>query len=605
MNIKIKFPSLGQILSSANSVLIRFPGAVILTVIATVSLMYLVSEFNPGWVLETQIVNIAIIAGVGLPLLLGIGLMDRFGTSISRNYLMQFAALICLGIYYYFLPANLNFSDIARLALLSISFHMFVAFSPFFEKKEHPAFWSYNQRLFIRILLSTLYSGTLYLGLVLALVACDQLLGFHIRDKSYMNLFIFMAGIFHPWYFMAGMPDKQNSQLEIDPYPGGLKIFTQFVLLPLVTVYLLILYVYTFKILLTGVWPVGWVSYLVIGFSVAGILSLLLIHPISGEDGNAWIKTYSKWFYAALFPLLIMLAFAIGKRVADYGITEKRYFVIVIAAWLFCISIYYLSKRNRPVRTIPMSLSIIALLCSFGPWGAFEVSKKSQLNRLISILEFSGKFENGKIQDLENVDTSIKSDVAGILEYLIENHGVGSVESLLSFNVDSLIADKDIKSRHEAYPILKKLGLDPSDLYESTENSNYEYLGVLQDVVKEVKGFDYAIKYDFYNSFGVVEKELEIGNEKLMVKVYRNPPIMVLEIGGSKKGIELKPYIKEWSKLKTDENNLPENSMVINTEFDKYKVKIDFENMNLEKKSDKVELESCSFTLYLSVSENK
>ncbi|MBK7964015.1 MAG: DUF4153 domain-containing protein [Bacteroidetes bacterium] len=31
-----------------------------------------------------------------------------------------------------------------------------------------------------------------------------------------------------------------------------------------------------------------------------------------------------------------MLGFAIYIRVRDYGITENRYFIIVLALWLFC-----------------------------------------------------------------------------------------------------------------------------------------------------------------------------------------------------------------------------------------------------------------------------
>ncbi|MBK9320884.1 MAG: DUF4153 domain-containing protein [Bacteroidetes bacterium] len=113
------------------------------------------------------------------------------------------------------------------------------------------------------------------------------------------------------------------SRLEKEnDYPNGLRIFTQFVLLPLVTIYLGILYVYELKILITMNWPRGWVSYLVIGFSTAGILALLLVWPLRNDDRYKWVKTFTRLFYIALLPLIALLFFSIYIRVKEYGITE-------------------------------------------------------------------------------------------------------------------------------------------------------------------------------------------------------------------------------------------------------------------------------------------
>jgi hypothetical protein len=108
-----------------------------------------------------------------------------------------------------------------------------------------------------------------------------QLFQVDIKDKYYFDLFIIISGIFNTWFFLSGVPENLPSLEDETSYPKGLKIFTIYVLLPLVCIYLVILYAYAGKILITTQWPVGWVAYLVIAFSIFGILSFLLIYPLA------------------------------------------------------------------------------------------------------------------------------------------------------------------------------------------------------------------------------------------------------------------------------------------------------------------------------------
>ena len=70
--------------------------------------------------------------------------------------------------------------------------------------------------------------------------------------------------------------DKMD--IEID-YPIGLKYFTQYVLLPLVAIYLGILIAYEAKIAIQWSLPQGWVSIMVLASAIFGILAFLLIYP--------------------------------------------------------------------------------------------------------------------------------------------------------------------------------------------------------------------------------------------------------------------------------------------------------------------------------------
>ena len=164
--------------------------------------------------------------------------------------------------------------------------------------------------MFIRFLTATLYSGVLFGGLALAIFAVDQLFDVRIDEDNYARLWVLIATVFNTWFFLSDLTEDLDALDQSLDYPNGLRLFTQFVLLPLVTIYLSILYVYMFKIILSSNWPKGWVSYLVIGFSTAGILALLLVWPLQSNDRFKWIKAYVKYFFMALFPLILMLAFA-------------------------------------------------------------------------------------------------------------------------------------------------------------------------------------------------------------------------------------------------------------------------------------------------------
>src|SRR5690606_1713700 len=158
--------------------------------------------------------------------------------------------------------------------------------------------------LFLRFLTAVLYSVVLYAGLAVGLMALEELFGLDIEGKFYFRLLLVIAGIFNTLMFLSGIPEKPLSDEAAGDYPKSLKIFTQYVLIPLVSVYVLILLAYEFKILLEWDLPRGWVSNLIIAFAVFGILSLLLVYPVRNSQEDKWIRWYSKTYYWVMLPLL-------------------------------------------------------------------------------------------------------------------------------------------------------------------------------------------------------------------------------------------------------------------------------------------------------------
>src|SRR5699024_3468757 len=172
---------------------------------------------------------------------------------------------------------------------------------------------------------------------------------------------------FNTWFFLAGIPDPIHKLDRIRNYPKGLKVFTQNILIPLVIIYMIILYLYMAKIITQWAWPEGWISILVLSFSIAGILANLLLHPLRNDIKYKWVKRFSKGYYWILVPLSILLLLAIWRRISEYGITVERYFVLVLGLWLTGIVLYFVISRAKNIKVIPASLCIVAFAISIGP----------------------------------------------------------------------------------------------------------------------------------------------------------------------------------------------------------------------------------------------
>jgi len=486
----MQLPSLNGLVNKGTDTFLRFPFTILLGAIFSFTTIFLIQyEADIDKASTFWYFNLIHVSFLGISLTFAASIFaEQMKFDALKKNLVLLACIVFLAIYYFFLPKEITAIYMIRAILLAVTFHCLVAIAPFIMSRgKINGFWNFNKTLFLRILLSVLYSGVLYLGIALAILAFDQLFNMNVNAKVYPQLWFLLAGIFNTWFFLSGIPSNFEELEQDTDYPFGLKVFTQYVLLPLVTIYLGILYLYIMKIIVNWELPKGWVSYLVLGFSIAGILSLLLVYPLQNSQKETWIKIYARWFYIALFPLIILLFVAIWTRISDYGITENRYFILLVALWLAGISIYLLVTKLVNIKMIPITLSLIALLSSFGPWGAFYVSQKSQLNRLEKFLNENNMIKNGKvIAAKNNVTDSVKGEISSIVNYLIDVHGNNSLQPLFSQNLDSI--SKKNESRYISPSVMNLLGItyngysyvagSITNYYFSKDNSNHSAIDV-------------------------------------------------------------------------------------------------------------------------------
>ncbi len=420
----MRIPTFDNLRHGARESITRFPFVLLAAVTAAIAANILVDHSE-----EMIWLKILLAGQLGIAFMLAIAVKAE---SNDRLRPLRFVGVAVAGgalaAYALTLPDAFTPVAITRHVQFTIGLHLLVAFTPFAGAGRLNGFWQYNRVLFLRFCLSALYSVVLYAGLSVALLAIDKLLGIHVDEDVYIRLWIVIVAIFNTWVFIAGVPKDILGLEDVTEYTKGLRVFAQYILVPLVIIYLIILTIYLGKVIATRVWPSGWIGYLVSSVAVVGILAHLLVYPMRSEGGSQWVRNYSRWYYAAMIPAIGMLLLAVGKRIDQYGVTENRYLLAVLAVWLAVMSVYFVVSRTRNIKLIPITLCGLAFVTSFGPWGAFAVSKKSQMNRLTGLLEANQLLSDGVIQpaagDIEFAD---RKEISAVLDYVVTTHGAGDI----------------------------------------------------------------------------------------------------------------------------------------------------------------------------------
>jgi Domain of unknown function (DUF4153) len=515
--MSIKFPSITAITAKAVGTLKRFPLVMIAAAIgsyAAISMNHYSwngsdSEQKEIWI---KLIMTSMLAVPGL--FAAACASERKVKGMVWSYVIQFFMIAWFCVYCYTLPKHLSDANpeyLYTFFCLQLIMHLLVAYAPFAKYKEPNGFWQFNRMLFLRFLLAVLYSGVLYVGLSIAILAVDKLFGVDVKDKVYLDLFFLMAGVFNTWIFLSGTPENIAELEQDENYPKGLRIFTQFVLLPIVGVYLLILYVYMAKIMLHWSLPVGWVSYLVIAFSITGILSFLLVYPWQFISEHKWIRIFTRAYYFLLLPLAVLLFVAIGRRIQDYGFTEKRYIVLMLGIWLSVVIIYFITGKNRSIKFIPASMLLATSITCMGPINMFKVSSRSQLTLLKADLTKAKMFENGKVKRIHPiVSEELTNRIESRLSYICEEHDYHMLAPLFSTPIDSIIHAEDSDGRmmrysyNMPYEIMRYLNLSSITVATQAEPATitqYNYSLSTNEVLK-VQGFDYYLSKEIFGNSG-------------------------------------------------------------------------------------------------------
>ncbi len=374
----MRFPSVAVLVQRAQAVARRFPWTLATGAVAAAAAIIAVGDSaNEAWVRR------ALVAALGLPATIGLTLLaETRRWSPAVRLLLPAGGLALLAAFYLVWPGVEIKHEAIRYFQLSAVLHLGVAFLPLLGAPESAAFWQYNRRLFLGFLRAGVFSGVLFVGVVVALAALNQLFGVKVEEETYARIWFVMALVVNTGIFLADLPGDIRALEHDTEYPGVLRVFAQYILTPLVFAYLLILLAYMVKLVAGAEWPSGWIGWLVSSVAVTGLLGFLLVHPLRKDPAEGWIRIYARWLFIGLIPAAILLLLAFWKRIEVYGLTEPRLLGLVLGAWLLAIALRFTLRPDTGIRPIPMLLAAVLLLTLYGPLSLTRISVASQRERL-------------------------------------------------------------------------------------------------------------------------------------------------------------------------------------------------------------------------------
>ncbi|WP_304342740.1 DUF4153 domain-containing protein [Chryseobacterium koreense] len=570
---------LQQIFGKSGDVIQKYPMVLLMAFLAAVSLICFAEKNFDAVAANFIFVKFSLVCCLGISLMFA---LDMLSQRIGRGLIPQFFAVVFLVFLYLLLPdSEKDFTEVYAFVLIPtfILSHLLVSFIPFFGQKRELNFWQYNKNLFINTFLTAVFTGVLTGGVLLAILAVDQLFDFNLNGKYYFQTFQFL-GIFGSSFIFLLFNEKGLKFLERDDsYPIILKFFTQYILIPLLIIYSVILYLYSAKILIHWELPRGWVSYLILAYSVVGILAFLLVYPLKQDSEKSWVKVFPKIFYYTLIPLIVLLFTAIFTRVLAYGYTEPRYFVLILAIWLALVVLYFVFFRKTTIKFIPVSLFAFGVFSLIMPYlNAFSVAKRSQKTELKNILLQNNLLENGTINFNKKVSDTIADEVSNKLDFLVKRNEKGFLFSLLNAN-DQKILSKSIEKK-DYWAVQGEI----RKRFTQVENTRKVFGGSRFEIMAENKfhsiaGYEYVASAANYRM-----GDLRFNGDTFTFSRNENAGKMLAITLNGKETWDISPLIRQYlNQYKTQSGQITVPEISFESDLGNYHLKMVFDNLTREK----------------------
>lgn len=489
----------------------RFPVTICLTTaVAVMAIIIVEISKGPDEKTGEMLTRAAMAAALGIPVSLFIKFtFERIEkASVLVKTSLYLVSAVFLVLYYLFLLPNFEMVPMTRYIALSIAFYLAALVAPYYYNRDN--FELYVIRLIVRFIITLVFSSVLQAGISAILATINILLGVNIYSNLYIYMWIGIVGIFAPIFFLGGVPSNKD-EFTHKNYPGVLKVLFLYIVLPIISVYTLILYIYFAKIVITLQWPVGMVGNLVLWYSVISALVIFLLSPISLE--SKWAKNFIFWFPKLVLPLLVIMFVSVGIRVRAYGITENRYFVIILGLWVLGVMLYWNLSRTKRNIILLVLLAAVAFFSVWGPWSAYSISEASQNYRFKSIISKYDMIDNGRIvKPNTDIPKNDQKEINEILLYFEKSHSLKDIKYLPA---DFKLAD------------MKKIfGFEYQEYSYGTGDINYftYSLNTINSPI-DIMGYDYWFSFRYPGNTNLQSNQnikAEYNTEKQELKITYN-----------------------------------------------------------------------------------
>lgn len=484
----------------------RFPITLMVSIILVILLIILNENTMEN---RDLIVRLSMVTGLALPVSIFIQLINEryLKTELSKVFSYLVGGIILI-LYFIMFLSDLNTIAYGRYIGVVLFFVLGCTYIQRLIDKDN--YEGYILTILNGAFITGIYSAVLYLGIVFIIFTLEQLFEINMIDYIYFYIFLIVVFIFGVSMFLSKYPKKNFVDAN---YPKAFKLLLLYIVIPLISVYTLILYAYFLRIIVTWQWPSGLVSHLVIWYSTVSVFVTFFIVPFLEDNKIAFM--FRKYFPMSNIPILVMMFLSIGQRIVQYGFTENRYYIFLLGMWILLIMIHFIIKRPKSSIFIMVSLSAFILISIFGPLSSFNVSMRSQNNRLNELLIKNDILDNEQLTPNKGVLSNDQQEISNILSYFNNNHELSYVESLPDgYNLDNMIDD---------------FGFVYSPGYEGDYLSFYYDHDWTQAI--DISKYDYYLAINSWNNrFRVSDLEIHYNNYNYTLNISNGNEDMVLDI---------------------------------------------------------------------------
>ena len=475
-------------LSGLVEALSRYPVTVIFLLAAAV-----VNALAINWEVDYSKYILTLMVGASLGFTLQAAWERFFEKNIHRVALMGIGLILTLG--YFLIVRQYTNTSLETWIRTSVAlFALFIAYIwvPVIKSKV-----SYNESFmaaFKSFFNALLFSAVLFTGITLIIGAIDLLL-FRVPDKSYMHALNIIGIIFAPIYFLSlipvypGVSDNNRSPEWLEQHqekirktcacPKFLEILISYIIIPLLSVYTIILIIYIGTNITAEFWTDNRLEPMLVGFAIAVILVYILASTLE----NKFAVLSRKIFPKVLVPIVLFQIAASVLKTQETGITYGRYYVIlfgIFAAITGVLLSFMPVRKNGIVAALLIGFSLVSIV---PPVDAFTVSRINQEAMLKTVLAENNMLQDNTVIPNASISEGDRKIISDTVSYL----------GMMDYTKDIAYLGKDFNPYDDFYTTFGFYRYA-----ESPYGQQSIYLTLNQQAPINISGYDAFIVVNFY-----------------------------------------------------------------------------------------------------------
>lgn len=346
------------------------------------------------------------------------------------------AQLAWLGFMIYFVsewePGIIRVTALVSLMVAMVVAGFLVSFT---KEKTDLSLWHFTFRTLLAAVVAIVVSNIFWGGISLLFTSFKELFSLQLWNNAELDIAIVCLGCITPVLFLQLLPDGQRKHdRSTQGMPRWANAVVHYLFVPLTVAYLVTLYAYAAKILITWQLPNGWVSWLVSVLMLFMVVLTILLYPSRFDDSQRFDRTFTRLQPILMLPLLLLMTIGIVRRFSDYGITVSRLYLALFNLWCYGVCLWLIVRRPMRVAWIPVSFVILLVATSVGPQSFANITLRALSAKIKTAMEANGinrfPLNNDAVEKWQRDTTDFHRQVSDQISYLAQTYKTHELSQL-------------------------------------------------------------------------------------------------------------------------------------------------------------------------------